>query len=255
MLVRLVRAAIAVFSAALVSASCANPFVPQYEYEEQVYLDVDGHALVVIDSSLAALVALRGAVIDPAIATAADRNAVRQMVTAAGCNVEDVSRFWTRHGRKFVQIEVSASHVKDLPACKLLAWSTYSLDSIENGGLRVQQHLGPPTPGAGAPTTWAGNELVAFKFHLPSRVIWQNVKLLDGTNGSTERGNILTWAQTLNDRLAGKPLDMRADMDGKSILHTTLWLFAGAFGAAVLVLITAIWLVIRKGRKVAGGLS
>jgi len=248
MLVRLVRAAIAVLFAAALSASCTNPFVPQYEYEEQVYLDVDGHALVVIDTSLAALVALRGAAIDPAIATA-DRNGVRQLVTAAGCHVEDVSRFWTRHGRKFVQIEVSASHIKDLPACKLLAWSTYSLDHIEHGGLRVQQHVGAPTPGTGEKTAWAGDELVAFKFHLPSRVTWQNVKLLDGTNGTTERGNILTWAQTLTDRLAGKPLDMQADMDGKSILHTTLWLFAGAFGAAVLVLVTAIWLVIRKGRK------
>ena len=255
---RAVRVAVCALAAALFASACANPFAPQYEYEEQVYLDVDGHATVVIDSSLLALVAMRGAVIDPLISAATDRSVVRQIVTAAGCQVDNVSRFWTRHGRTFVQITVSATHVKDLPSCKLLAWSTYSLDVIAagsqptmpDGGLRFQQHLGAPTPGTNAaPASWSGDELVAFKVHLPSRILDHNVKLLDGQNGSIERGNILTWAQTFKDRQAGKPLDMRADMDGKSILHTTLWLFAGAFAAAVAVLVVAIWLVIRKGRR------
>ena len=264
MIVRADRIAICVFLAALLGSACANPFAPQYEYEEQVYLEVDGRASVVIDTSLLALAALRGSAIDPAIATATDRNVVRRLVTAAGCQVDDVSRFWTRHGRQFVQIQVSAAHVKDLPACRLLSWSTYSLDKIDAGpfagGLRFQQHLGPPSPsglrraspsspGEATSTNWAGDELVAFKVHLPSRILDHNVKLLNGTNGTTERGNILTWAQTLTDRRAGKPLDMRADMDGKSILHTTLWLFAGAFAAAVALLVVSIWLVIRKGRR------
>ena len=261
MIVRAGRiAAVSAFAAFLMSSACANPFSPQYEYEEQVYLEVDGRAVVVIDTSLAALVALRGSTIDPAVANATDRSDVRRMVTAAGCQVTDVSRFWTRHGRRFVQIRVSSARAEDLPKCRLLAWSTYSLDSIApgveqtmpQGGLRFQQHLGAPTPdqaAAAAPTNWSGNELVAFKFHLPSRVLDHNVKLLDGSNGTIERGNILTWAQTLKDRQTGKPLDMRADMDGKSILHTTLWLFAGAFVAAVAVLVLAIWWVIRKGRR------
>ena len=254
MIVRVDRIAACVFLAAFLSSACSNPFAPQYEYEEQVYLEVDGRASVVIDTSLLALVALRGGAIDPAIASATDRNVVRRLVTAAGCQVDDVSRFWTRHGRQFVQITVSAAHVKDLPACRLLAWSTYSLETITTdkvvAGLRFQQHLGPPAPGQGeSAAKWSGDELVAFKVHLPSRIVDQNVKLLNGTNGTTERGNILTWAQTFANRRAGKPLDMRADMDGKSILHTTLWLFAGAFAAAVALLVVSIWLVIRKGRR------
>lgn len=248
MIVRAVRVAVLAFVVATMTTACANPFAPQYEYEEQVYLSVDGSATVVVDSSFAALVALRGAVLDPAIATAADRNVVRSVVTKAGCTVDSVSRFWTRHDRRFVQIQVSAQHVRELSSCKLLAWSTYSLDSIEGDELQYQQNVGSPAPGDPGSVNWAGDELVAFKAHLPSRITYQNVKLLTGENGTTERGNILTWAQTLTDRRAGKPVSMSVKMDRTSILHTTLTLFAGAFAGAVALLVLIIWMVIRKGK-------
>ena len=65
-------------------------------------------------------------------------------------------------------------------------------------------------PGA---VNWDGTELVAFKLHLPSRIHEHNVKLLDGANGTTERGNILTWEQTLVARRAGTPIVMDVTMD------------------------------------------
>ena len=49
---------------ALIAAACSNPLGRQYEYEEQIYLRVDGAATVVIDASLPALVALRGVPLD-----------------------------------------------------------------------------------------------------------------------------------------------------------------------------------------------
>jgi hypothetical protein len=51
--------------AVALTAACSNPLGPKYEYEEQLYLGVDGAATVVIDSSLPALVVLRGLAIDP----------------------------------------------------------------------------------------------------------------------------------------------------------------------------------------------
>ena len=45
---------------------------------------------------------------------------------------------------------------------------------------------------------------------------------------------------------AGVPLAMVVHMDATSILHTTLWLFAGAFVAAVIVLVGIIWWVVRR---------
>jgi hypothetical protein len=44
---------------------------------------------------------------------------------------------------------------------------------------------------------------------------------------------------------------MEVHMETTSILYTTLWLFGGAFVAAVILLVTLIWLTIRRGRKQA----
>jgi hypothetical protein len=44
------------------------------------------------------------------------------------------------------------------------------------------------------------------------------------------------------------PLAIVVKMDGTSILNTTLLIFAGAFVAAVLMLVSIIWWVVRKGR-------
>jgi len=206
-----------------------------------------------VDASLPALVLLRGASFDPSITGPTDRAAVRRLYESAGCPVDSVSRLWERRGRRFAQIQVSVKDLKTLTSCPLLAWSTYSLTphSDDAQQLKYLQTLGPPSgrdPGA---VNWDGSELVAFKVHAPSRIRFHNVKKLDGADGEAERGNILTWEQTLADRRAGRPLTMAIEMEKTSILYTTLWLFGGAFVAAVLLLVTLIWLTIRRGRKQA----
>ena len=40
------------------AAGCSNPLGRQYQYEEQIYLSVDGSATVVVDASIPAFVAL-----------------------------------------------------------------------------------------------------------------------------------------------------------------------------------------------------
>jgi hypothetical protein len=91
--------------------------------------------------------------------------------------------------------------------------------------------------------------MVAFKLHLPSRIFYHNVRDIEtNQTGEVERGNIVRWEQRLSDRLAGVPVAMEVRMDSESILNRTLWLFAGAFGAAMLMLAMAIWWVVRRGR-------
>jgi len=244
---------VALMMSALFIASCTNPLSRQYEYEEQLYLKVDGSATVVVDASLPALVLLRGASFDPSLSGSTDRAAVRRLYESAGCPIDSVSRLWERRGRRFAQIQISVKDLKTLPACPLLSWSTYSLTPhpAQPQQLKYLQTLGPPAgrdPGA---VNWDGSELVAFKVHAPSRVHFHSVKKLDGSDGDPERGNILTWEQTLADRRAGRPLTMEVHMETTSILYTTLWLFGGAFVAAVILLVTLIWLTIRRGRKQA----
>lgn len=245
------RLAAGVLAAATVAA-CSNPLGRQYEYDEQTYLSVDGSATVVVNTSLPALVALRGAAIDSKVDGNVDRDSIRRLYESAGCTVDKVGRFWYRRSRRFVQIQVSTTNVSALTKCALFSWSSYALgpDPRDADGLEYKQSVGPPATGDPGSVNWDGSELVAFKLHAPSRIIYQNVKNLDGSNGTTERGNILTWEQTLADRRAGKPIALEVRMDSTSILYTTVWLFAGAFAAAVAVLVLLIWLTIRRGRKV-----
>jgi len=207
---------------------------------------VSGEATVIVDASIAALVALRGAPLDPSPSKRVDRAEIRRIYEAGGCQVDNVGQPWTRKGRRFVQIRVQTADVRTLSKCSLLNWSTYSLEP-EGELLRFRQKVGAPTARDPGAVNWDGQELVAFKAHMPSRIQSHNVKrLFDGENGSVDRGNILTWEQRFVDRRAGKPIEMDVTMEARSILYTTLWLFAGAFAAAVVTLILIVWWTMKR---------
>lgn len=237
----------------LVPAACSNPLGKQYEYEEQLYLGVTGAATLVIDSSIPALVALRNLPLDPSSTAHVDRDQVRRLFATAGCRDVKVGQPWTRKGRRFVQISVEASDVRQLAACGPVAWSTFVFEREQQGEREIihyEQTVGPPAAGDPGKVNWDGSELVGFKLHIPSRIIFHNVKRLeDGSNGEPDRGNILTFEQRLEDRRAGQPIAMEVRMDSQSILYRTLWLFAGAFVAAVSLLMSMAWLTVRRGRR------
>lgn len=241
------------FAVTAVAAACTNPLGRQYEYEEQLYLYVDGGATLVIDASIPALVALRKLPLDPSPKTPVDPDQVRRLFATAGCADVRVGSPWVRQGRRFVQVTVQAADVRQLAACGPASWSTFQFDRQQEGDREVihyRQTVGPPAAGDPGPVSWTGNELVGFKLHLPSRIIFHNVKRLeDGSNGEPSRGNILTYEQYLRDRRAGKPIEIDVRMDSQSILYRTLWLFAGAFAAAATAIIGIVWLTIRRARK------
>jgi hypothetical protein len=227
---------------------CVNPLARQYEYDEQTYLSVDGSATVVIAASVPALVALRGLPLDASGDARLDAAGVRQVFLDAGCDVDRVSRPWRRNGRRFVQVTVTVAGVGKAMTCGPLAWSEYEFEQIGER-LIYRQTVGVPTGAVPADVNWTGAELVGFKLHLPSRVLHHNVRrLADNEPGTLERGNILTWEQRLSDRLAGVPVTMEVETDAESILYRTIYLFAGTFTAAVLLLVGVVWFVIRRGR-------
>lgn len=246
---RAVLAGAAVLASALLGGACSNPLGKQYEYEEQIYLNVDGSASIIVDTSIPALVALRGAKLDPSSSARIDREDVRRVFEAGGCKVMSVGQPWRREGRRFVQVRIQAEDVRTLGQCRLLGWSTYTLEHDEVG-LHYEQKIGAADAASPGKVNWDGSELVAFKLHLPSKIVYHNVrKLSDNTAGDVERGNILTWEQTLADRRAGKTIDMDVRMESESILYRTIWLFSGAFAAALLVLATIVWLTVRRGKR------
>src|SRR5262245_4572822 len=223
----------------------------QYEYEEDLYLSLDGTATLVVNSSLPALVALRGIDVDMNPSTRVDLNKIRAAYQSPVSEVTRVSPPWRRAGRRFVQVRLNVKDVRKLNEAAPFAWSRYTL-TVENGHHVFEQNVGASALKRGTLQNvgWNGSELVAFRLHLPSRILWHNSKDLETNEAaSTQRGNILSWEQHLADRLDGAPLAIRVDLESQSILHRTLWLFAGAFTAAVAVLALLIWLTMRRGRE------
>jgi hypothetical protein len=254
MLNRRLVASAAVACAVVVCVSCAGGgvgrgFTRQYEYEEDVTLDLDGSAEITVNASIAALVALHGLSLPIDPRARLDRNEVRRAFESPVTYVTRVSRPWRRKGRRYIQVRLAVRDIRQLSKAGPFSWAQYQLTRTDGRATFTERVAGSrrePAPEAG----WDGSELVAFKLHLPSRIFFHNVRDLDTKQtGSVERGNILRWEQRLTDRLAGVPIDMEVRMDNQSILHRTLWLFAGAFAAAMAVLIGLIWWTVRRGRQ------
>jgi hypothetical protein len=211
----------------------------QYEYDERLDLALDGSAVVDINASLAALVALHGATLDIDPEARLDQGAVRALFQGPGAVMRELSAF-RRHGRRFVHVRLVVNDIRQVSGIVPLAWSRYRLDRL-NEEYHFMQDVGPPRAGHPVSAGWTGEELVAFRVHLPSKINFHN------SPDEVERGNILAWEQRLTDRLAGVPLHMEARMQTQSILYRTLWLFGGTFGAALATMGVMVWWIRRKG--------
>jgi hypothetical protein len=257
---RLRAALLAVLMAAATGCTGPNGLLgSQYEYEEDLTLRLDGSATLVVNASIPALVALRGFSLDTSLHARADQIVprVRELYQSPYAEVVRVTE-WTRPGRRFVGVRLRIPDIRSLPKAAPFSWSNYELR--QQGGQTSFRHtLGAPAHDAATVNVgWTGDEVVAFRLHLPSRIQYQNSRTLDTNRPrSAARGNILTWEQRLTDRLDGKPIAweqgvpgvMAVRMDSQSILYRTLYLFAIAFLAAVAVLGLLIWLTTRKGRE------
>jgi hypothetical protein len=235
-----------------VVAACGGwVFGKVYEYEEDVYVSLDGSAELIVNASIPALVTLRGIDLPVDPAARLDRDQIRAAYTSPLTDVPRVSRPWLRQGRRFVQVRLRVADIRTLAEVAPFSWSHYEL--AEKDGLVVYRQTiakSAMRPGTLQNFGWSGGEVVAFRLHMPSRIVWHNARDLE-TNETSDiaRGNILSWEQHLTDRLDGRPISIEVRMDRQSILYRTLWLFAGAFVAAVTLIGALIWLTIRKGAK------
>jgi hypothetical protein len=220
----------------------APGLVTQYEYDETVDLSLDGSATVYVNGSVPSLVALHGVELDPDPLARFDRATVRQRYTAPGVRVRQVTTS-RRHGRRFVHIALDVDDVRKLESSAPFSWSHYQLDRLGDEYVFVQSLRGSPArqvPGV----EWTGGELVAFRLHLPSRVLFHNAPA-----DHLRRGNIVLWEQPLADRLAAAPARFEVRMETQSILAHTLLTFVLTFLSAVTTLAVVVWLLMRQGRK------
>ena len=234
-----------VLCCSVLAAGCGGRVLkPQYEYEEELYLDLDGSARIHLNASVAALVALRGVDLPTDPRARLDREAVRTLFAHPGADVTlSLSR---RDGRRFVHVSVEVDDVRTLTAIRPFAWSTYrvarSADRID-----FRQTVGPPARRDVADVGWDGTEIVAFRMHLPSEILFEN------SDAEIMRGNILEWEQPLAARLDGQPLELRVQMAPETILYTTLLLFGSTVLAAAAAFAGVIWWLTRRGRHAVAG--
>ncbi len=229
----------------VIAGSCQRSIFRQYEYEEEIYLKLDGSATVMINSSIAALIALRGLDENPDPASRPDRDKIRAFYASPAVTVTRVSPPWRRHGRRFVQIRLDVPDIRQLAKSAPLAWSTYQF-STNGQEYHYRQVWGAPAGKAVPNVNWDGSEIVAVRMHLPSRIEDHNT-----TSRKVDRGNIVGWEQPLKDRLAGKPLEMEVRMQTQSILYRTLTIFGLALAAALALMAAIVVWVKKKGAPAA----
>jgi hypothetical protein len=240
--VRMIQLALAV---CIVTSAACNVLTQKYEYEEEIYLRLDGSATVNVNASVASLVALRGVDLPTDPKARLDRGRVRELYTMAGAQPPRLT-LSRRDGRRFVHVSVEVPDVRQLQRQRMFAWSTYRFDR-ESDSLVYRQRVGASAAHAAADAGWTGGEMVVFKMHIPSEIPYHNAP-----SRQTERGNILRWEQPLAARLKGEPLDVEVRMEPDSILYSTLLLFGLTVVAAAITFGVVIWWVVRRGRDDAG---
>src|SRR5215470_2550791 len=228
-------------------SACSGRLVKkQYEYEEEMYLALDGSATLNVNASVPALVALRGMDLNPSPRARFDRDRIRRFYEGPGVTVTAVSSS-RRYGRRFVHVSIDVADVRASERLAPFAWSTYKFGregDVYEFKQTVRSAAGAPVGDVG----WDGTELVAFRMHLPSRITYHNAP-----SHRTERGNILEWEQSLADRLHSSPIDVDVQVDTQSILARTLLLFGMTAIAALATLALVIWWIARRGQGAGTG--
>ena len=228
-------------AATLFAAGCTGVLKKQYEYEEELFLALDGSATVSVNASVPALVALRGVELNASPRARFEREQLRAFFQGPGATVTATSSS-RRDGRRFVHVSVDVADVRSLQRLAPFAWSSYRFDR-DGDVFEFRQAVGAPAAKPVGDVGWDGSELVAFRIHLPSKIAYHNAP-----SRKEERGNILEWEQALADRLHGTPVDIQVQMETQSILARTLLLFGSTIVAAFLTLAAVIWWVSRRGR-------
>ena len=231
----------AVLCCSAIAAACSGRVLkPQYEYEEELYLDLDGSATLNLNASVAALVALRGADLPTDPRARLDRERVRALFAGSASDVAlSLSR---RDGRRFVHISIKVDDVRQLASIKPFSWSTYAF-SRDADRVDYRQTVGASsrarcrsTSGGMAPSS--SRSACTCPAKSCSRTARRTFSAATFSSGTSR------WTS----RLHGEPLDLRVQMAPESILYTTLLLFGSTIVAAAAAFAAVLWWVARRGR-------
>jgi hypothetical protein len=224
-------------AAALVLAA-SWPGCLAYEYEHEFWLRTDGAGTVYVTGRPALWVAYKGLGRAEDPEGTASREAARLFFEKAGLRVNRAT-VTRRRGRRYLFVSADFDDVNRLSASGAFPDLEIALRR-EGRRLRLTGAWRPPEGTTVPPPHREG--LLAVRFHLPSKVYFH-----ENAAEGVERGNILSWRAEVAAASGG--LAFGAVMDDRSILLSTVLLFGAAIGLAALILVSAFYLVARRGRQ------
>jgi len=204
-----------------------------YEFDHELWLRVDGSGTVHVTGRPELWAAFKGA-------EAPSPEALEALFESSGLRVREVTRT-RRAGRTYLFVSADFDDVNRLGGTP--AFPDLQI-GLRREGERLVLEGRWPLAAAEDPPPARPDELVAIRFHLPSR-IHSHKNASDGV----ERGNIVSWRQGLAAALAGQPLDFGAEMEDSSILRETLLLFVGAGALGLGLVAMGLVLLWRRGRR------
>jgi hypothetical protein len=214
-----------------------------YEYDHEFWLRVDGSGSVNVTGRPELWIAFKGLEIPPDAPDDTMRAAARSLFESSGLRVRRAT-VTRRSGRRYLFLAADFSDLNRLAGTPAFRDLRLGLNPEGDRLLLGGTWLLPPTASRSeAPRDGS----MALRFHLPSR-IYQHKNAPLGV----ERGNIVGWREDVAEALDGHPLEVGATMDSRSILGSTVGLFATAILAALALLAAAIALAVRRGRTRGG---
>jgi hypothetical protein len=222
--------------AVLILAVAALRGCVAYEYEHEFWIRVDGSGSVNVTGRPELWTAFKGVPL-PADEDAA-REAVRKLFEDSGLSVDTVT-ITRRGGRPYLFVAADFEDVNRLSSTPAFADVRIGLRP-EGDRLRLEGTWSSPPVPAGI----ADDGLMAVRLHLPSQV-YEHKNAFEGV----ERGNIVAWRQEMRSALGGGALEFGALMDNRSILLSTVLLFAAAILLALAILGGLLYWTTKKGAR------
>lgn len=204
-----------------------------YEYEEDLDLEVDGSGEIRVSGTEELFRLLYG--IDEDL----DISAVTDRFESPELEVVSIERSH-RRGHGYLHVRARFEDVRRLSDQAIFSGRRYRLESGDRyldltvDIRHVQKQDTPERLREGS---------FRFRVHFPSPVRHHN------SDTGIERGNIITWEQSLSDHLAGEPLHIEARFERRTVLRVTLTLLAVALSVVVFVISASIFILVRIGRR------
>jgi hypothetical protein len=212
-----------------------------YELEHEFWINVDGSGTVNVTARPELWTAVKGLGDPRRPRETATRESVRELFERSGLEVVRVT-LTRRGGRPYLFVSARFDDVNALNGTP--AFPDLRIGMRREDGRLVLEGTWARPPGAPSVPGLETDGRLAVRFHLPAKV-YAHKNAFDGV----ERGNIVSWRESVAAALAGGPLDFGATMGGTSILLSTVLLFGASIVIGVAILLGALWLVRRHGRR------